>query len=99
MDKAFGEGRPLAIKERGKEARQEALILKGHDTTGIKPMGSALRILLALMLISAVGLSACGRRGSLERPQSAYPQTDADPSAKMSRAPDRRLPILDALIE
>jgi uncharacterized protein YceK len=62
-------------------------------------MGSALRILLTLALIVTVGLSACGRRGSLDRPKPSYPETAADPSTKMSRAPDRRLPILDRLIE
>jgi predicted small lipoprotein YifL len=62
-------------------------------------MGSALRILTALILVLAVGLSACGRRGSLDRPKPSYPETAADPSTKMSQAPARRLPILDRLIE
>jgi predicted small lipoprotein YifL len=62
-------------------------------------MGSALRILITLALVSVVGLSACGRRGSLDRPTPSYPETKADPSTKMSDAPDRRLPILDRLIE
>jgi predicted small lipoprotein YifL len=61
-------------------------------------MGSALRILLTLALVLAVGLSACGRRGSLERPKPTYPETQADPSTKMSKVPDRRLWI-DKLIE
>lgn len=61
-------------------------------------MGSALRILLTLALLLAVGLSACGRRGSLDRPQPSYPETKADPSTKMSKVPDRRLWI-DKLIE
>jgi predicted small lipoprotein YifL len=61
-------------------------------------MGSALRILLTLALIAAVGLSACGRRGSLERPKPSYPETKADPSTKMSQAPARRLWI-DRLLE
>jgi predicted small lipoprotein YifL len=61
-------------------------------------MGSALRILLTLALIMAVGLSACGRRGSLDRPKPAYPETKADPSTKMSRAPARSLWI-DRLIQ
>ena len=62
-------------------------------------MGSALRILITLALMTAVGLSACGRRGSLDRPQPTHPETAANPSTKMSQAPDRRLPILDNLIE
>jgi len=62
-------------------------------------MGSALRILITLALVLAVGLSACGRRGSLDRPKPSYPETTADPSTTMSKAPDRRLPILDRIIE
>ncbi|WP_141700550.1 LPS translocon maturation chaperone LptM [Methyloceanibacter superfactus] len=61
-------------------------------------MGSAVRILIALALVLAVGLSACGRRGSLDRPKPSYPETQADPSTKMSKAPDRRLWI-DRLIQ
>ncbi len=54
-------------------------------------MGSALRVLIMLALVSAIGLSACGRRGSLDRPQPSYPETKADPSTKMSNVPDRKL--------
>ncbi len=61
-------------------------------------MGSALRILIAIALILAVGLSACGKRGSLERPRPAYPETKADPSTKMSQVPARRLWI-DRLLQ
>ena len=61
-------------------------------------MGSAVRILLSFALILAVGLSACGRRGSLERPEARYPEVAADPSTKQSEAPDRRIPILDDII-
>jgi predicted small lipoprotein YifL len=61
-------------------------------------MGSALRILLTLVLVLTIGLSACGRRGSLDRPKPAYPETKADPSTKMSQAPARRLWI-DKLLE
>jgi hypothetical protein len=46
----------------------------------------------------AVGLSACGRRGSLDRPKPTYPEAKADPSTKMSKVPDRRLWI-DRLLE
>ncbi len=61
-------------------------------------MGSAARILLSLALVLAVGLSACGRRGSLDRPEASYPQVAADPSTKQSKSPDRRIPILDDII-
>ncbi len=61
-------------------------------------MGSALRILLTLVLVLTIGLSACGRRGSLDRPKASYPETKADPSTKMSQAPKRRLWI-DRLLE
>jgi predicted small lipoprotein YifL len=61
-------------------------------------MGSALRILISLALVATIGLSACGRRGSLERPTPTYPQTKADPSTKMSQAPDRKLWI-DRLLQ
>jgi len=68
--------------------------LRDRGTT----MGSALRILLTLVLVLSVGLSACGRRGSLDRPKPVNPQVQADPSTKMSRVPDRRLWI-DRLLE
>jgi uncharacterized protein YceK len=61
-------------------------------------MGSALRILLTLVLVVTIGLSACGRRGSLDRPKPSYPETRADPSTKMSKVPARKLWI-DKLIE
>ena len=54
-------------------------------------MGSALRILLTFVLVLTIGFSACGRRGSLERPKPNYPETEADPSTKMSKAPARLL--------
>ena len=61
-------------------------------------MGSALRVLLTLALILTVGLTGCGRRGSLDRPKPVTPETRADPSTKMSRAPDRHLWI-DRLLQ
>jgi predicted small lipoprotein YifL len=61
-------------------------------------MGSALRILVTLALVLAIGLSACGRRGSLDRPQPSYPETQSDPATKMSRAPARSLWI-DRLLQ
>jgi len=62
-------------------------------------MGSAMRIFVSFALILAIGLTACGRRGSLDRPKPSYPEAAADPAAKQSTAPDRRLPILDRLID
>jgi predicted small lipoprotein YifL len=61
-------------------------------------MGSALRILLTIALILTVGLSACGKRGSLDRPKPTYPEAQADPSTKMSQAPARPLWI-DRLLQ
>jgi predicted small lipoprotein YifL len=61
-------------------------------------MGSALRILLTLVLVLTIGLTACGRRGSLDRPKPSYPEASADPSTKMSRVPDRHLWI-DRLLQ
>jgi hypothetical protein len=54
-------------------------------------MGSALRVLIAIALALSVGLSACGKRGSLDRPKPWYEETKADPQTKMSQAPARRL--------
>jgi hypothetical protein len=56
-------------------------------------MGSALRLLIAISLIfgMSVGLSACGKRGSLDRPKPWYQETKADPATKMSQAPSRKL--------
>jgi predicted small lipoprotein YifL len=61
-------------------------------------MGSALRILLTLVLVLTIGLTACGRRGSLDRPKPNYPETKADPSTKMSQVPERHLWI-DRLLQ
>ena len=61
-------------------------------------MGSALRILIAILLVVSVGLSACGRRGSLDRPKPSYPEVKADPSTKMSQVPARSLWI-DRLLQ
>jgi hypothetical protein len=56
-------------------------------------MGSALRLLIAIALIlsMSIGLGACGKRGSLDRPKPWYEETKADPQTKMSTAPARRL--------
>jgi predicted small lipoprotein YifL len=54
-------------------------------------MGSALRVLLIAALVAVAALGGCGKRGSLERPKANYPETKADPSTKISKAPDRHL--------
>jgi predicted small lipoprotein YifL len=63
-------------------------------------MGSALRVLLtvAVIIVAGAGLSACGKRGSLDRPKPSYPETKADPETKMSQAPNRSLWI-DRLLQ
>ena len=61
-------------------------------------MGSALRVLLALVLVLTIGLSACGRRRLVGPAEAELSETAADPSTKMSKAPARRLWI-DRLLE
>jgi predicted small lipoprotein YifL len=61
-------------------------------------MGRALRLLITLALLLGLGLTACGRRGSLESPPPSTPQVKADPATKMSRVPDRPL-IIDRLLQ
>ena len=61
-------------------------------------MGSAVRILLTLVLVLTIGLAGCGRRGSLDRPKPDYPETKADPSTKLSQVPARHLWI-DRLLQ
>jgi predicted small lipoprotein YifL len=61
-------------------------------------MGSALRILIAVALLLSVGLTACGRRGSLDTPKSSIAQTKADPESTMQKAPDRHL-LIDRILE
>ena len=53
-----------------------------------------LRAMLAAVLISAVGLSACGRKGPLELPPKAD-VTSQDPNAHPANAgkPDRSFPL------
>lgn len=53
-----------------------------------------LRAALAAVLISAVGLSACGRKGPLELPPKAD-VTTPDPNAHPADAgkPDRKFPL------
>lgn len=56
------------------------------------------RALVAAALISAVGLSACGRRGALEPPPSARAApSDANPADPDADKPDTPF-ILDKLI-
>ncbi len=83
MDKAFEEGRVDGLSYRKRAANGPVY----WGTT----MGSALRVLIAIGMILAVGLSACGKRGSLDRPRPSYPEVKADPATKMSQAPVRRL--------
>jgi predicted small lipoprotein YifL len=78
--------------KKGKGAANKALGQRG--TT----MGSVLRVLIAIALILTVGLTACGKRGSLDRPPPTHPETTADPSTKMSQAPNRPLWI-DRLLQ
>ncbi len=59
---------------------------------------SVLRLLMTMLILLAVGLSACGRRGGLDRPEGTLPQVKADPQSKMTNAPKRHLWI-DKLIE
>jgi len=61
-------------------------------------MQSALRLLVIAVLLMSIGLTACGRRGSLDAPPSPVPTTQADPETKMQKAPDRRL-IIDRFLE
>ena len=60
---------------------------------------SGLHLALALLLATAMGLSACGRKGPLERPPNA-PRSQADASAPANPDSDRpqRPFVLDRLI-
>ena len=50
-------------------------------------MGSALRILLSLVLVLTIGLSAADAAARWTGRSATYPEANADPSTKMSRAP------------
>jgi predicted small lipoprotein YifL len=52
-----------------------------------------LRAALAAVLISAIGLSACGRKGPLEPPPKADVTTDPDASPADAGKPDRGFPL------
>ena len=53
--------------------------------------------LLALLLAVTVGLTACGRKGPLERPPGSRDRGDAPPRDKVSGKPQRPF-ILDRLV-
>ncbi|WP_421725625.1 LPS translocon maturation chaperone LptM [Bauldia sp.] len=55
------------------------------------------RATVAVVLVSAIGLSACGRKGALEPPPRAAVPSDVDPGAPNDDEPDRPF-ILDKLI-
>ncbi len=52
-----------------------------------------LRAVLAATLISAVGLSACGRKGPLEPPPKADVTTDDQGSPQDAGKPNRSFPL------
>ena len=51
------------------------------------------RAALAAVLISTVGLSACGRKGPLEAPPSAAVTEDPDGNPNDAGKPDRGFPL------
>jgi len=55
------------------------------------------RVLLASLLIAGLGLSACGRKGPLERPPAAALAPAASPEAAPQEKPSRPF-LLDRLI-
>ena len=60
-------------------------------------MRSAMTSIIVALLVSAIGLSACGRKGPLERPPNAK-VADAQTTGEASPSkPDRRF-ILDRLL-
>ncbi|MHA1165006.1 MAG: LPS translocon maturation chaperone LptM [Alphaproteobacteria bacterium] len=60
-------------------------------------MRSALTTLFVALLVSAIGLSACGRKGPLERPPNAKVANAQTPEGANSSKPDRPF-ILDRLL-
>ncbi|MFQ5625304.1 MAG: lipoprotein [Methyloligellaceae bacterium] len=60
-------------------------------------MRSALTSLLVALLVSAIGLSACGRKGPLERPPAAKAADAQAAGGGTPSAPDRPF-ILDRLL-
>ena len=64
----------------------------------MRAMRYGLCSLLALLLAVSAGLTACGRKGPLERPpRSAAQQADAPPRDKVSDKP-RRPFVIDRLV-
>lgn len=60
-------------------------------------MRSALTSLLVALIVSAIGLSACGRRGPLERPPGAKTANAQAAEGVSSSRPNRPF-ILDRLL-
>lgn len=51
------------------------------------------RAALAAVLISAIGLSACGRKGALQPPPKADVTSEDDPSDPNAGKPERSFPL------
>ena len=60
-------------------------------------MRNALVPVMAALLVTALGLSACGRKGPLERPPAAQ-TADAQAADKSGQGGPRRPFILDGLL-
>jgi predicted small lipoprotein YifL len=56
------------------------------------------RLFVIMLLLLVMGLTACGRRGGLDRPPPIGPQTKADPETHETTAPARHFWI-DRLLE
>jgi predicted small lipoprotein YifL len=61
-------------------------------------MRSALTSLLVALIVSAIGLSACGRKGPLERPPGAQTADAQAADGKSPSKPNRPF-ILDRLLQ
>lgn len=61
-------------------------------------MRRALTSLLAALLVSTIGLTACGRKGPLERPPAARAANAQEAEAGKPGAPNRPF-ILDRLLQ
>jgi predicted small lipoprotein YifL len=69
--------------------------MRGFSAVAQNDRRIVLRAALAAVLVSALALSACGRKGPLERPPSAAAvEEGASPDeAKQAGKPDRPLPL------